>query len=411
MDNVVQSVTSLHAQIVAIVAFLSIAGAEIFIRFARRRDRIIARRDAKWIWRAAIGVAALAFSPLRLNGSSGSVVEAIGYFVGLASGAITMREYFTRTTRSVQVVYIAKANNGFTQMIASGVRDRLTKADEFTISEVYPEPDAAETSAGILQRIHSGDLDKADSVIMVLGEITDDLRSQINRLIKRGTQVVLCDAFVERDYFYERNVVPPAFISTDFIEGGRIVGRAMNSRWAPDVILVVFCGPNFNGPAYQRARETLYTLEEPHGDHGERDIWTVFTTNWAAKHLTEKFEEQVLHRLERLDAEFAKNGGTPPKRTVSVYCGNDESAILFSQRIMTTNFTSKYTFELYGFDGLRDSTGELAIRAWPNIVFTVDTQPKEIGRTSASFILDKAVHRMKTGNNNIILKPTGVFVV
>ncbi len=371
-----------HILIVAVIVLAVLASAIALSYFQRKRDRIAAQRAALWVWRAAIAVSALAISSFRYTGTTASFVEAVGYFVGLASGGIAMREYFTRSSRKLKVVFLAKANNGFTQMISSGARERLTKHEAFNLIEIYPEPEAVETSLGVLEKVHAGELDQADAAILVLGEVTDELQLQVKRLIERGTQIVICDANVDRAYFYERNVEPPSFVGTDFIEGGRVVGRAINSRWAPGDVIVVLCGPNFNGPAYERAREALYTLEE---QNSERDIWTVFTTAWSSAHLIEKLEKQVVPRLAALAPLGETSEQVPPRRTVHIFCGNDESAIIFSQWIMTRGLDGTYHFRLYGFDGLRNSQGELSIRAWPNIIFTVDTQPSRLLKKSDAF--------------------------
>lgn len=399
------SVAQLHQTIVAAVVLLSIGGADTYLRFVRRSDRIAARHKALWVWRMAIGIAALAVSTLSYEGSAKSLAQAIGFFVGLASGGIAIREYFTKSSRRLKVTFLAKANNGFTRMIASGARERLGRSEQFFVTEVYPDSDASETSRGVLAKIQAGAFDEADAAIIVLGEITNDLRQQIYRLIVGGTQLVLCDAIVERDYFYERNVEPPSFVGTDFIEGGRLVAQAIHSRWQPTASIVVFCGPNFNGPAYERAREVLYTLNELQSG---RDIVTVFTTEWSSAHIVQKMTQDVLPRLE----DPVRSGSTSPdRRTVHVYCGNDESAIVISQWVMVNDLKERYEFQLYGFDGLRDGGGELAIRAWPHIVFTVDTQPNAIGRLAASVVFDKVAQPSRRASNNMLLKPTGVFIV
>ena len=364
-----------------------------------RKSRIDFRGKQVWLWRSTIAILCLPIVFFFLNGTIKGGFEAVAAFVGFAGGSIAFAEYFGLTHRPLRVVVVGKVENRFTKQIAEGVGDRLRQAGKYDIRVIYSEKSMSETAEGVVRRINEGALDDADAVILIPGEVNEDLRRKMVQLIKRGVYLVLCDVSVPRDYFLEKGVVPPVFIGTDFPAGGSIVaGEILNRAREGDLIAVV-CGPDFNEPAYERAREVLYQV---HKQFDSDRIFTIEIENWSKEHIVERVQNRM---IEIIRNRLEEDG------IIHIYSGNDENAIHIDSTLHLVSELPPDRTQIYGFDGVEDANGDLRVRFCSRVVFTVDTDPKLIGAEAAGFVRAAGLSKGNEGlplHNRII--PRGVSV-
>jgi ABC-type sugar transport system substrate-binding protein len=371
----------------AATAFLLVAGL-LLDRLIRARGLLQRGKKLGWIWFLILCGLLLVWSLVYYLRSRDFPTSASIYLgvEGILAGLFAT--YLGRPGKR-KVALVGKARNNFTAMLIKGAAERLTPETGLELIEAYAEESASETAHGVTAKLGALAVREADAVIVVPGDVDDHLMHEVYGLVRRRATVIICDARLDDNYFHERGVRPPVYVGSNFAHGGRLLASKLREKCRGSDLVFLVCGPAGNRPAVERGRALLYELMLSPCAHR---VAAVEIFSWDESEIIRIFDSEIMSKVTAAPA-------ASPDRTIYIYCGNDENAMIIDSRIKDLPEAQSLRFCLIGFDGVRDSRGRLLISASDHILATMDTLPAEIGRSAADLLIkvrDRSAHSQQS---------------
>ncbi|MGH6648284.1 sugar ABC transporter substrate-binding protein [Aquabacterium sp.] len=373
------------------VAMLLIIGILYFAQLAARRDRL--RNSGINFWTVALTCSILTFVvTMLIYTTKRDASYALGVMFGVMSLLMAILFRYERFFKNRSVGIVLKSRSNFVQALGEAASRGLKTTSNFdvkasTIDAVAPLAESVEHQ---VQLLRSPGIRELDALIVIPSSSDEIIAVEIASLVSRGVYVVCCDIKPNNRHFFERSLFPPAFVGSDCGIGGRLIGEAMGENCAEDELFVVLSGPSMSAPGRARAQAVLTALRR---SVVTPSIHEVAITSWNPDEVCGVFQSEIAPLL-------------AVDRPRSMFCANDEICRMLSNELYTNLDRYGKRWRLYGYDGLRDSSGTLLVRNLPYVVATVDQKVGEIGAIAARFV-DEHYRRINNEKRRrVILEPT-----
>jgi ABC-type sugar transport system substrate-binding protein len=179
--------------------------------------------------------------------SMGALVVPLGFFkaigvdfgtslgvAGTVFGVATflMGEYRRRDTPPrKKVVYVSQSDTRFNANVLDGFREILSNAFPNDLSIRKPEhSDLSRLAKWQVEILLSTEAQEASAIVIVPPHGEPDIWEQLAARMRDGVFVVVVDVRPDGRCFMQHGLSPPSFVSSDFVEGGKAVGRLILSR-------------------------------------------------------------------------------------------------------------------------------------------------------------------------------------
>lgn len=310
-----------------------------------------------------------------------------GTFFGIVQYLLS--RYESRNPKQKNVVFLAKSNSSFAQSIYKGLRKRLESNQNIRISPMFPSvsADPEEQLAWQIKELSSNAMiARCDALVIIPTKNDLTLWQSLVPLADKGITVIVVDTRPTESVFNNAKVERPYFVSSDFNEGGEILGQLITEELdKEELIFIGSLGPRSSAPAIERCSSLLIALA--FAGYLNECIWAELLS-WDRNDCVEKLIE-TLEMVENTNKKYL------------VFCGNDKVAINFIRKLP---FKYHDLVKVIGYDGLRDEADLLRLAQEPTFFATIDTLPLEQGMTVGS-IIENLYHGESSNQRHYCVTP------
>jgi hypothetical protein len=280
----------------------------------RRPDRSRLRQPRlSFRGRVLLSLGALVFPLAILKAIDVDLGTSLGV-AGTAFGVATflIGEYRSRDTPPrKKVVYVSQSDTRFNANVLDGFREILSDAFPNDLSIHKPEHgDLHRLANWQVELLVSAEVREASAIVIVPPHGDPQIWDQLADRMRDGVFVVVVDVRPDSRHFMQHDLSPPSFVSSDFVRGGRAVGKLITQRLQDDTeaLALVCLGPEPSEPGRTRSTWALYELAR--GAVLSR-VHTFELPSWVP----EDSLDDICTRVTELVTRTA--------RDVIVYCGTD----------------------------------------------------------------------------------------
>lgn len=299
--------------------------------------------------------------------------------VTIPTVALVLQEWRPRRKRP-RITLIGKSlDSPFSADVLRGLRDRLDTDLPCDLAAIKPDaPHESGTLDWQLATLRRNDTRSSDALVVIPAGDYEPLWHELRHLTDLGIEVVVVDVKAPNRFFYGGRFPLPRFVTSDHRAGGTLVGKYLASRLASGAadVAMVLLGPGFSPPAEIRNRSLTYELLP----FGKDRLFAGVLGTWDEDNAVHVFTELT----ERLGPRPNDHG-----RTIAVFCGNDKNLLAIGRFVEAhpAKFAGD-SYDLIGYDGIRNREDQLVISTLGCALATVDTRPRIQGRNAAGFLVD-----------------------
>ena len=305
--------------------------------------------------------------------------------------------------KSAQKVLILCKNSSFSNSIINGVYDFLSAKENVVVDKRLIDKNLNRLDCAMeFSRILSESIDEYDGFILRVPEkYNEQLLAHIRKITELGKKIVLLDIELKEDML--DGVPLPSYVGSDFVMGGALLGERIGDLAVKlgtgSTSVVLFEGPYAKLSAKRRC-DSLYSKLISIAPNASilRNNLPSLNTATAISYMKDRASE-----WEESRALAGKN--------VILFCGIDNIAVEV-MRILTRGEEFNPLFRvlkgakkliLVGYDGIRDSVGDVVLKNYGIDFLTVDVVPFKQGVGAGQKMYSLLFERGK--NEQIMTQP------
>lgn len=272
-----------------------------------------------------------------------------------------------------RVIFASKPSSYFSSEIGLGLQETFAARSDFELIREDININASTDFYTAFRKVVYKHLfsPRLAAVIVRAPYVDESIKNLLVSLKRLNIIVIVLDYDIGEEDYSVIDDKRPAYILSDFREGGRLVASVVDSFVATDnteEIAVLCMGPSSSTTGSARSKSLLWDLLM--NGHHEMVIPQIIST-WDRNAVCDQLHDHI---------------SNSEAQKVVVFAGNDNIALGLSMLLLKKPIKSK-DVGIVGYDGIKEGDGSWLLQSKPYCIATIDVKPRDQGRSAAELVL------------------------